>query len=82
MSSLRALMNKSGEDSRTSQWILHHSLIRKIEDNLFNTEAIPVNKRTVFSSARGEKTSFLVKNNQLPTTLPSNWKVEKQEDGF
>ena len=82
MSSLRALMNKSGEDSCTSQWILHHSLIRKIEDNLFDTEAIPVNKRTVFSSALGEKTSFLVKKNQLPTTIPSNWKVEKQDDGL
>ena len=82
LSSLRALMNKSGEDSYTDKWILHHSLIRKIEDNLFNTAEIPIHRKTTFSAERGEKTTFLVKKSQLPTTLPSNWKTIKQDDGL
>ena len=80
LSSLRALMNKSGEDSYTDKWILQHSLIRKIEDNLFNTEEIIVHRKTTFSSKRGEKSAFLVKKNQIPTKLPSNWKIKKQDD--
>ncbi|MDC2963826.1 beta-ketoacyl synthase [Gammaproteobacteria bacterium] len=80
LSSLRALMNKSGEDSYTDEWILNHSLIREIENNLFNTAEIPIHRKTTFSAERGEKTTFLVKKSQLPTTLPSNWKTIKQDD--
>ncbi len=82
LSSLRALMNKSGENSCTDKWILQHSLIRKIEDNLFNTEEILVHRKTAFSAKQGERTAFLLKKNQLPTTLPSNWKIKKQDDGL
>lgn len=61
------------------QYILNHTLIRKIENNLFDPSAILVHKTAQLGSSSGEPISFIVKRNQLPDVIPNGWAIKEVE---
>jgi len=56
------------------QYILDHTLIRRIEHNHFDVDAVSWNKRFPTDSF-GEPISFNIKNQNLPDVIPPGWKV-------
>ena len=84
--SLASLMNRKGSTSKADrQWILDHTLVRRLETNLFDADAIPLHKRATLSAARKgkqqESISFSLRKNHLPDQLPDNWQLEDNGDG-
>lgn len=73
--SLKALM--VCQDDR--DFIIEHTLIRKLETNLFDAEAIRLNKTAQLSAPPAGPVSFTIAQNQLPDNLPPRWKVEATE---
>ncbi|MFT7245417.1 MAG: acetoacetyl-[acyl-carrier protein] synthase [Candidatus Azotimanducaceae bacterium] len=76
--SLAALMNLKSVDKNQ---ILQHTLVRKLETNLFDPAAIRINRSARLGGAGGEALTFMLRQNQLPDTLPANWQVSAQGDG-
>ena len=74
--SLAALMNLESVDKT---YILNHTLIRKIENNLFDPESIRTNKAAELGAADTQSISFIVKRNQLPDTIPQSWQLKDIE---
>ena len=74
--SLAALMNLESVDK---PYILNHTLIRKIENNLFDPESIRTNKAAELGAADTQSISFIVKRNQLPDTIPQSWQLKDIE---
>ena len=74
--SLAALMNLESVDK---PYILNHTLIRKIENNLFDPESIRTNKAAKLGAADTQSISFIVKRNQLPDTIPQSWQLKDIE---
>jgi acetoacetyl-[acyl-carrier protein] synthase len=72
---LTALMN---QDSVDESFIRSHTLVRKLESNLFDPTAIRVNKAATLG---GDALSFSVKKNQLPAMLPESWQVTEAGNG-
>ncbi len=60
-------------------YILDHTLIRKLEKNLFNPDTIRLHKMAQLSSTNGP-ISFTLKRNQMPDVMPSNWQVTNFDD--
>jgi acetoacetyl-[acyl-carrier protein] synthase len=61
-------------------YILDHTLVRKLETNLFDANAIRLNKAAHLSAPSGNPISFTVRQNQLPDSIPEPWTVEALED--
>ncbi len=74
--SLAALMNLESVDK---PYILNHTLIRKIENNLFDPESIRTNKAAELGAADTQSISFIIKRNQLPDTIPQSWQLKDIE---
>ena len=74
--SLAALMNLESVDK---PYILNHTLIRKIENNLFDPESIRTNKAAKLGAADTQSISFIIKRNQLPDTIPQSWQLKDIE---
>ncbi|MCF6226319.1 MAG: beta-ketoacyl synthase [Xanthomonadales bacterium] len=76
--SLSALARLMGVDYATTdtQHLLDHSLIRRIESNHFDVDAVPWNKRFATSS-NGKAISFMLKKQNLPENIPENWQVSQ-----
>ncbi len=80
--SLAALMQMDTQAERTDaerQHILDHTLVRKLESNLFDGAAIRLHKAAQLVPSSAGPISFTVKRNQLPDRMPANWKVEPIE---
>ena len=79
--SLAALMNmSSAPTNKTVQaQILEHTLIRRLENNLFDANKIPIHKK---ASIRGKENSvsFKIRSNQLPENIPETWQIEHIAD--
>lgn len=72
-----------GEPIDLSHWLAENqasleagTLIRKLEGNLFNPNAIPVHTLSRMLPITDAPTEFLLNARQLPETIPDNWKVE------
>lgn len=77
--SLSTLMQRDKAMSESEkQYILDHTLVRKLETNLFDADAIRLHK-TAQLNATGGPITFTVKRNQLPDNIPPGWKVESTE---
>ena len=62
--------------------ILAGTLIRKLENNLFNPDQIPFNKRISLSGLNNQPVEFLLRRKHLPDPLPAGWQViESSEHG-
>ncbi len=73
-------LDTSATDKRTQQFILQHTLIRRLETNLFDADNIPLHKK---AAIRGSEDAlvFNVKSNQLPDKIPDSWEIQDNEDG-
>ncbi len=78
LKSLAALMNVSGEvsDIATRDFILAHTLIRKIEASAFDVENVAWNKR-MSVSGEGGKMEFVTRSRHLPDVIPPGWTVRE-----
>ena len=78
---LAALMDQSDSKSEESRkFMLDHTLIRRLETNLFDPDDIHLHKKSSIKSASGP-VSFCTKRNQLPDQLPDGWQVSENADG-
>ncbi|MGK0499004.1 MAG: acetoacetyl-[acyl-carrier protein] synthase [Oceanicoccus sp.] len=75
LASMMKLETKGGLSADQKQFIRQHSLIRQIEGDLFDVNAISCNKRVPVTVALGDKANFVTKAKHLPTHIPENWKV-------
>ncbi|MDA0789517.1 MAG: beta-ketoacyl synthase [Proteobacteria bacterium] len=81
--SLSALMRRNPGDAASAaerQFMLDHTLIRKLETNLFNAASIHLHKSAKLSlPPGGTPISFTVRRNQLPDNIPASWQVTELE---
>lgn len=81
---LAALMGLDTVAARLSTdqkaYILDHTLIRKLEKNLFNPDTIRRHRMAQLSSTDEGPISFTLKRNQLPHVMPPNWQVTNFDD--
>lgn len=75
LSALRTLRNLPVDSSRDE--ILSGTLIRQLEKNLFDAQAIPIHQ--VIQAEQG--TEIILRGRRLPDPLPAGWQLEKLEDG-
>ena len=61
------------------QYMRDHTLIRKIEQNLFDPAHILVQKSAQLGNVDTTPISFTLKRNQLPDVIPPNWQVKEAE---
>ena len=80
--SLAAMMQLKDEDldEPLRQHILDHTLIRKIESNLFDPDNILVHK-SAHLNATGDPITFTIKKSQLPDQVPETWSLTEIEEG-
>ncbi|MEE9255046.1 MAG: beta-ketoacyl synthase [Pseudomonadales bacterium] len=80
--SLRSLMKLEGDadDPKVRQYILDHTLIRRIEPNLMDCDAIPW-QRALHMEPDNQSFSFTTKRRQLPDVIPKGWEVSDTGDG-
>ena len=80
--SLAALMNRADSTSAEARKvIMDHTLVRRLETNLFNANSIPLHKRATIKSTSDEAISFSIKRNHLPDNIPDDWVVAENGDG-
>jgi len=58
------------------------TLIRKLENNLFDPQRVLFHKRASLHAPAGEAISFVVKRQQLPDTIPLSWLLSNADDGM
>ncbi|WP_257295227.1 beta-ketoacyl synthase [Endozoicomonas sp. YOMI1] len=75
LAALRALRNLPQDSSRED--ILSGTLIRQLENNLFNPEAISFHQAIQAESG----SEIILKGRRLPNPLPDGWQLEKLENG-
>lgn len=79
---LAALMNQADSTSDSArQFMLDHTLIRKLETNLFDPASIPLHKKASLTGADSDPITFITKRNNLPDNLPDTWQVNDRADG-
>ena len=61
--------------SRERQYILDHTLIRRIETELFDVRHIPWNKRLPLRVDGEHTATFVTRARSLPEQIPDNWTV-------
>ena len=79
--SLAAMMQLKDEDldEPLRQHILDHTLVRKIESNLFDPDNILVHK-SAHLNATGDPITFTIKKSQLPDHVPETWSLTEIEE--
>jgi acetoacetyl-[acyl-carrier protein] synthase len=74
--SLARLMQLSGPLTQEQKgFIRQHTLVRKLENNLFDPSNILAHKNARLNPGAGEPMTFTLKRNQLPDSLPQGWHV-------
>lgn len=71
---LQALAQLMGVPEADSNYILDHTLVRRIEPAHFDVDAVPWNQRLPAQS-NGEPVSFELEARHLPAVIPANWEV-------
>ncbi len=72
-SSLAGVMGISDPGSR-QQYMLDHTLVRRVELSHFDVNAVPWNQRLPTTS-NGKPVSFNIKKQSLPAQIPFDWRV-------
>ncbi|MBL4681084.1 MAG: beta-ketoacyl synthase [Pseudomonadales bacterium] len=72
--SLASLMNLQAIDK---EYILDHTLVRKIENNLFDPSAIRINKTAQLKGTQDKKLTFQIKRKELPRNIPPGWTIKE-----
>ncbi len=68
------------EDENDTEYMLKHTLIRKIEPQTFDIYNVKTHRKTTMTS-NGEVIKFQTRKNQLPSQIPANWQVTELENG-
>ncbi len=78
---LAALMKLPAETSEdTRQFVRDHTLIRRLETNLFDATSIPLHKRAAITGAGTEAITFSTRRINLPDNLPAEWQIRAIND--
>ena len=64
-----------GQASDHENALLASTLIRQIQDDHFDTENIPWNKRITTQAIENHPLEFIAKAKHLPEQIPSNWRI-------
>jgi acetoacetyl-[acyl-carrier protein] synthase len=62
-------------DEQLSQMILERTLVRRIENQFFDVDAVHWQKEVSLNQEAGKTTTFTLAKKQLPTPVPLNWEV-------
>ena len=76
LKALAALMQCDADE----QSILANTLVRKINDNLFDPDHYRANKQAMMTGLQNAPLSFTLKKNQLPEQLPASWTVTELDN--
>jgi acetoacetyl-[acyl-carrier protein] synthase len=68
-------------DAAQREHIRAHTLVRRIESNHFDPDAIGWNRSLRMRSPDGERLVFHTRRRMLPDPLPADWTVTELEDG-
>ena len=74
------MMQADSTSAAARQYMLDHTLIRKLETNLFDGSNIHLHKKAAIQGATGPL-RFVTRRNCLPDRMPPGWKLESNEDG-
>lgn len=75
--SLAALMGIDDPlTNATRQYIKDHTLIRKMETNLFDSDSVYIQKPAELASADNDPISFTLARKHLPAAVPGHWHLE------
>ncbi|MFT6163393.1 MAG: acetoacetyl-[acyl-carrier protein] synthase [Zhongshania aliphaticivorans] len=80
LSAIMGLPPEMAGDEAQRRYILEHTLIRKIEGNVFNTDQVGWNKRMALSGCDGDL-QFVTRARDLPDELPAGWAVQELGGG-
>ncbi|MEP0203065.1 MAG: beta-ketoacyl synthase [Halioglobus sp.] len=78
LASLAQLMGLASSEGQ-EQYILNHTLIRRIESNHFDVDNVEWNRKLPTQS-NGQPVNFDVKRSNLPETIPMDWVVTDKAD--
>lgn len=81
LSSMMKFSNKDSDHQIDQQEILDHTLIRKIEEHIFDVNDVKVNRKTTLQP-KNKSIKFKISKRQLPDNIPDNWKIEEAEDNM
>lgn len=73
---LAALMNQS---EVVPDYIRDHTLVRKLESNLFDPNAIRINRAATLKGSSSDALTFTLRKNQLPVVVPESWQITELE---
>ena len=59
------------------EFILDNTLIRKLGNNLFDADNIPLNRSARLQASQEQPVMLTLKQHQLPEILPPNWTIEQ-----
>ncbi|MBT3425526.1 MAG: beta-ketoacyl synthase [Gammaproteobacteria bacterium] len=77
LKALAVLMNCPVDETH----ILNHTLIRKLETNLFDPADIRLNKSAQMDPVENEAIEFTMKRSHLPARIPPDWEVSDTGEG-
>jgi acetoacetyl-[acyl-carrier protein] synthase len=77
---MRLTESGADPDAAGRERILEGTLIRRLEKNLFDAEAIPCNRSLQMESLDGAPIVFRARRKSLPEELPPDWKVSELPD--
>lgn len=63
------------------QWIKDNTLIRQLEDNLFDRDNILVHREATLCAAPAAPVQFVIKKSQLMSRVPASWQCEELSGG-
>jgi acetoacetyl-[acyl-carrier protein] synthase len=78
---LAALMGLENTENADRDYMLDHTLIRKIEKQTLDFDKIKIHRKTAMQSGE-QSIQFQTKKRQLPANLPENWQVEDAGAGL
>ncbi|MFA5629892.1 MAG: beta-ketoacyl synthase [Porticoccaceae bacterium] len=78
---LSALMGIEGDVASAEQAVRDGTLIRRIEDSVFDPDNAPWNAR-LETASNGSDLVFQVRKRQLPQDMPDSWQVRELGDGM
>jgi acetoacetyl-[acyl-carrier protein] synthase len=58
------------------------TLIRRLENNLFDPQAVPYHKRATLQATANAPISFLLRTQHLPDAVPDTWQLTAGPDGL
>ncbi|MFK7865748.1 MAG: beta-ketoacyl synthase [Pseudohongiellaceae bacterium] len=74
-------VNSASELTSQAPQLLESTLIRELEDTLFQPAEIPLHAKAVLNGATSDQLEFKIQTKKLPTPLPNNWEVCSESNG-